>query len=146
MSSSRILSRLWVLSGVVLGVTGAAQMPIFKRYYIADVPGLGWLADFYVTHTMHYLAAAVFLFLAAWWAGSFIFARGWRLTPTGRVRFFAVAALVATGIVRMAKNDPGVWYGPNVVMLVDWAHLGAAVLFGGAAFAARRRGEKYLSG
>ena len=28
-----------------LTLTGFGQMPIFKRYYIADIPGLGWLAD-----------------------------------------------------------------------------------------------------
>ena len=26
-----------------LTLTGFGQMPIFKRYYIADIPGLGWL-------------------------------------------------------------------------------------------------------
>lgn len=144
MPRTRLLSRLWVLSATALAVTGAAQMPIFKRYYVADVPGLGWLADYYLTHTLHYLAAAVFLGLAAYWAGRFVFARGWRLTPTGRLRFWAVAVVAATGALRVLKNSPDIWYGPTVVMLVDWIHLGAAVLLGLFALAALRRREPYL--
>ena len=37
-----------------LTLSGFGQMPIFKRYYIADIPGLGWLAKFYITHYIHY--------------------------------------------------------------------------------------------
>jgi len=145
MHSRRILSLAWIVSCVALAVTGAAQMPIFKRYYVADVPGLGWLADFYLTHTLHYLAATVFLGLALYWAGLFFFARGRRFTPTGRLRFLAVLALSVTGAIRVLKNSPDVWYSPTTVMFVDWAHLAAAVLFGVFALAAVRRGESYLS-
>ena len=143
MSSSKLLSRLWLASAAVLSLTGMAQMPIFKRYYIADIPGFGWLADFYLNHTLHYLAAAVFLCVGAWWVGRYAFARGWRLTPTGRMRLWAVAVLVGTGAMRVAKNEPDVWFNPTTVMLVDWVHVGAAVALGLAALAAWRRGEAY---
>ena len=42
-------------------LTGFGQMPIFKRYYIADIPGLGWLAQFYVTFLIHYIAATLLI-------------------------------------------------------------------------------------
>ena len=36
----RILRWLYVLTLIVMGFTGFGQMPIFKRYYIADIPGI----------------------------------------------------------------------------------------------------------
>ena len=62
----------WIFSGVMffLVLTGFGQMPIFKRYYIADIPGLGWLAQFYVTHYLHYLGGAIILLLTGYWAVS----------------------------------------------------------------------------
>ncbi len=44
-----------------MGLTGFAQMPIFKRYYIADIPGLSWLANYYATHYLHYIGAIILL-------------------------------------------------------------------------------------
>ena len=52
---------LWYISLFFLTLSGFAQMPIFKRYYLADLPGLGWLDQFYVTHFIHYLFAPVFI-------------------------------------------------------------------------------------
>ncbi|MDJ0667751.1 MAG: hypothetical protein QNJ61_10750, partial [Desulfobacterales bacterium] len=49
---------------VFMGLSGFGQMPIFKRYYIADLPGLGWLAQFYTTHYIHYLGAILLLGIA----------------------------------------------------------------------------------
>ena len=47
----------YILTLFVMVLTGFGQMPIFKRYYISDIPGMGWLAKFYVTHYIHYLGA-----------------------------------------------------------------------------------------
>ncbi len=114
----------------LLTVSGIAQMPIFKRYYIADVPGLGWTADFILTHRLHYLGAAALLF----WLARRV-AQG-RAAGLGRARLVILGALVATGAVRMLKNLPSVDFSPVAVMLIDWTHLGAAVALGVAALAA----------
>jgi len=50
-----IIRYLYLITLFFLVLTGFGQMPVFKRYYIADIPGLGWLAQFFVTHYMHYL-------------------------------------------------------------------------------------------
>jgi len=49
------------LSTFLLIVSGFGQMPMYKRYKIADLPGLGWTADYSITILIHYLAAAVLI-------------------------------------------------------------------------------------
>jgi len=115
----------------LLAISGIAQMPIFKRYYIADVPGLAWTADFILTHRLHYLGAAVLLF----WLARRLAAR----TPVGRARLAILAALVLTGLARVFKNMPDVSLPPTAVMLIDWTHLGAAMALGLAALATKFR-------
>ena len=111
----------------LLAVTGIGQMPIFKRYYIADVPGLAWTAEFILTHRLHYLGAAVILF----WLARMLAAR----VPVGGARLAILAALVLTGLARVLKNMPDVSFPPTAVMLIDWTHLGAAMALGLAALA-----------
>lgn len=126
------LSRLFILCCTVLAISGLAQMPIFKRYYIADLPGLGWLADFYFTHKLHYLFAAILLgllgqVLALWGTRWHRFVR---VSTSGRVRIVLLGGLVLTGVLRMAKNQQGISFSPMFTMLVDWTHLGLALMLG----------------
>ncbi|MDI6741588.1 MAG: cytochrome b/b6 domain-containing protein [Smithella sp.] len=48
------------LSGLILLLTGIFELPVGKRYYIIDIPGLGWSADFITSLYLHYGAALVF--------------------------------------------------------------------------------------
>ena len=107
-----------------LAISGVAQMPIFKRYYIADVPGLGWTADYYFTHKMHYVAAAVLLF----WLARRLLSEGVSSLGAGRLTLLAVP--VATGVPRVLKNMPDVSFSPTATMLIDWSHLAAAMALG----------------
>lgn len=112
----------WTMAA--LAISGVAQMPIFKRYYIADVPGLGWTADYYFTHKMHYVAAAVLLF----WLARRLLSEGVSSLGAGRLTLLAV--LVATGVPRVLKNMPDVSFSPTATMLIDWSHLAAAMALG----------------
>ncbi|GAQ95485.1 formate dehydrogenase, gamma subunit [Thermodesulfovibrio aggregans] len=49
------------LSGIVLLFTGLGCLPLYKRYYITEIPGFAWTADFYYVTTVHYVASAVFV-------------------------------------------------------------------------------------
>jgi Fe-S-cluster-containing dehydrogenase component len=150
---SRGQRRLFLALMAGLSLTGMAQMPIFKRYYIADIPGLGWLDDFYLVHVLHYALAVPLLFLLGLWAVRWL--REWRgtfaLTALAPARAALLAGLAVSGLVRVAKNLPVNPLGPTAAMLVDWVHLGlaallgltalAAVLAGGSAYVrARKRG------
>ncbi len=124
------MKRAFAVTVFGLGLTGVAQMPIFSRYYIADIPGFGWLGDFVFTHGLHYALAAVFLFLALFFAATFVLDRRpfSALTTSGAVRVALYSALIVTGAVRVVKNLSGVYLGETLVMLVDWSHLFVAVL------------------
>lgn len=141
---SRVYAWCFGLLTFVLALTGMAQMPIFKRYYIADLPGLGWLADFYFTHRVHYVAAMFFMLLLGYLAARWLrqWSRSLRLTASGRVRVLLVLGIVITGALRMYKNQPGVSYEPFTTMIVDWTHLGLVALLGLAALAFRILGKR----
>ncbi len=120
---------LYLLVVFFLTLTGFAQMPIFKRYYIADIPGLGWLAQFYVTHYMHYLFAIVLLAIAGYWIADYWLTknRRGRLTVSGYVRASIVFAIIVTGALLVIRNLPDVVLSPNLIIFLDVAHLGLAV-------------------
>ncbi len=136
---SRGMNRILLSVMAILALTGMAQMPIFKRYYIADIPGFGWLAAYYTTHQIHYMAAFVFLFVLFWMAAEYLMRRRreWRVTPMGWMRLAVLAMIVATGMLRTVKNLPGHGFSPMAVMLVDWIHLAGAMLLGLIAILAR---------
>lgn len=49
------------LSTIMLIFSGFGQMPMYRRYGIAQLPGLGWSGDFAVTLPLHYIAAMFLL-------------------------------------------------------------------------------------
>ena len=42
---SRWVKILYILTLIFMALTGFGQMPIYNRYYMSDIPGLGWLAE-----------------------------------------------------------------------------------------------------
>lgn len=120
----------WTLSVIGLTISGLAQMPIFKRYYVADIPGLGWLADFYLTHKIHYAGAILFLFLVGYSVSQYLGGQRFRfrITLLGWARVLVLAGLVITGLLRAAKNLSSVAFDPLTVVIIDWTHLGMAIL------------------
>ena len=127
----------------ILALTGMAQMPIFKRYYIADIPGLGWLAAYFVTHKIHLMAAILLGLLVGYLCYAYL-AR-WRgrvrITPLGWTRVVLLGLVLLTGYLRALKNLPDIWYAPTTTMLIDWSHLGCALLLGVTALVALLRGQ-----
>ena len=114
-----------------LTLTGFGQMPIFKRYYIADIPGLGWLDRYYLTHTIHYLGAIALLMLivyciVVYWA---LLRKQYRLDTLGRVRIVFLAGIIGTGIFRVLKNLPDIVFSPQFTMYIDISHLACMMLY-----------------
>lgn len=53
----------WLLagSGLLLCFTGIGTMPLYPRFFINDIPGMGWSADMLLQLQLHYLFAAIFV-------------------------------------------------------------------------------------
>jgi len=114
-----------------LTLTGFGQMPIFKRYYIADIPGLGWLANFFVTHYIHYLAAILFLAFAAYMIIDYLVLKrkSRTMTATGYVRGALLAGLLASGLFLVIRNLAGSNLSSKFIIALDLCHLGLVMAF-----------------
>ena len=121
----RYIKKLYFILLFTMGLTGFGQMPIFKRYYIADIPGLGWLADFYATHYIHYVGAVIlfgfFVYVAVTYWG--LMRRQFQLTGAAYIRIAILALITITGIFRVLKNLPDVVFSPLFTMVIDISHL-----------------------
>jgi len=142
--NNRLLKRLYIAIMVVMGFTGFGQMPIFKRYYIADIPGLGWSAKFYTTHYIHYIGAILLLVLIAYFVADYLLTgrKQFSITHSAYVRMALLAAIVVTGIFRVLKNLPDVVFSPGFTLFIDISHLGfmMAYVFAAIIFMVRKSG------
>ncbi len=128
---NRWLKRLYLAGLAVMVFTGFGQMPIFKRYYINELPGLGWTANFYATVQVHYLTGAILLAVAAFTAVDFLLVRRAerRLTRTGWVRGLLLAGILATGLIMLIKNLGGVIFSHGFLVAVNLSHLALVMSF-----------------
>jgi len=131
----RFIRRVYILTLFVMGLSGFAQMPIFKRYYIADIPGLAWLADFYFTHYLHYLGAIVLFGIFGYCVTAYFMAyrHAFRLTVSAYIRMVFLSGILVTGIFRVLKNLPNLLFPSDFIMFIDIAHLVFMMLFMSAA-------------
>ena len=133
--NTRVVSRpvrwLYLTTTFLLILTGFGQMPIFKRYYVADIPGLGWLAEFFVTHYMHYLGAIVLLALAAYLLTDYlILKRNYRrLTASAYVRMAVLSGIVVSGGLLVVRNLTGTNFSHEFIIFLDVTHLGLVMVF-----------------
>ncbi len=114
-----------------LTLTGFGQMPVFKRYYIADIPGLGWLAKFFVTHYLHYLVAVAFIAFVVYAVFDFFSLSGkdLKITVSGYLRGFMMAGILISGLLLVVRNLEGTLFSPGLIIFLDLAHLGLVMSF-----------------
>ena len=141
----RKITYVYGLTLFLMAITGFAQMPIFKRYYIADIPGLGWLAEFYTTHFLHYLGGVAILTITAYFAAEFIlFTRRYlRLSASGALRATMLAAIIATGILLVIRNTIFAPFSPPTITVILLIHLGFTIVFLIFAFYCRLSGRPW---
>ncbi len=127
----KYISRAYIFIIFMMCLTGFGQMPIFKRYYIADIPGLGWLAQYYLTHYIHYIGAILLFVISGYCAAAYFFAgrHHFRLTRSAYIRVILLAAITVTGIFRVLKNLPDIVFSPNFTMFIDISHLIFMLIF-----------------
>ena len=122
---------IYLTTTFFLVLSGFGQMPIFKRYYIADIPGLGWLAEFFVTHYIHYLGAIVLLALIAYIAVDYLILKrnARRMTASGYIRLVLLTGILVSGGLLVIRNLTGTNFSPEFIIFLDIIHLGLVVVF-----------------
>jgi len=138
-SPNPLLKALYGFAAVAALFTGFGNMPLWGRYYVADVPGLGWSGDFFINVNVHILAGGLLLAIATYAATTSLIVRRSRsggLTRSGRIRVFLLALALTTGILMVIKNLPGVHFPMAMLMIFNLSHMAAAMLFMVAALAA----------
>jgi hypothetical protein len=121
----------YLVTLLFLTLSGFGQLPIFKRYYIADIPGFGWLAKFYTTHYIHYVAAIILITLLSYVIASHLLVdrRYQRVTPAGYIKGALLGGIVITGIFLVLRNLKGVTLSPGFIIFLDVSHLGFVMIF-----------------
>lgn len=139
-----------------IALSGFAQMPIFKRYYIADIPGLGWLAQFYATHAIHYVLAALLIGFCVYVALDYFLGRknsgtkknqitdSTKITASAQVKIAALCTLIITGIFMVVKNLSGIYFPHGTVIGLDLLHLVSAMVLLGATAYTWMRGRSWI--
>ena len=59
----------WVtaLSIFILFFSGFGQMPVYKRYFVDQMPGLSWSSDYAITLHLHYYGAMILIFISVYY-------------------------------------------------------------------------------
>jgi len=134
-----LLKVLYGIAAVAALFTGFGNMPLWGRYYVADVPGLGWSGDFFINVNVHILAGSLLLAIGAYALTAYLLENRSHtvgLTRSGRIRVFLLALALTTGILMVIKNLPGVHFPMAMLMIFNLSHMAAAMLFMIAALAA----------
>ena len=128
---NRAARYVYLITVLFLTLSGFGQMSIFKRYYIADIPGFGWLAQFFVTHYIHYLGAILILALVTYMVIDCLILqkKRIRLTASGYVRGTILAGILVSGLLLVIRNLAGSRFAPGFIIFLDIAHLGMVMTF-----------------
>lgn len=110
--------------------SGMGQMPIMKRYYISDLPLMGWSQDFFIMSDLHYLSVALLLGLLAWRLNlsQRVVDMSWSWGPRSAWGWTLLALLFISGAFKVARNA-GVFLDPFLIMVLDFIHLGSGMAF-----------------
>lgn len=133
-NAEKIKSRALMLSAkiliVLLAISGFAQMPIFKRYYIAGIPGFSWTGDYYLTHNMHYISAVVLITLTVYVLVQYLIMpkENVSITLYGYAMIFVFTALVISGILKVVSSRHGVYFGRTTIIVLDIIHTSSTFL------------------
>jgi hypothetical protein len=128
---NRSLRFMYVLTVFLMALTGFGQMPIYKRYYLSDIPGLGWLANFWTTRYVHYAGAALLLAIVVYLLVEHVtLIRSRRkVSPSGYLRGILLLGIVLTGVLFVIKNFPVFVFSPEFIIALNLSHLGLVMIF-----------------
>jgi hypothetical protein len=144
--SKTALWYLYLVSVVMLAFTGFGQMPLYKRYYISDIPGMAWSADFYITHLVHYIFSAILFGIVSYAVFNHVLTRkkSVALTTSGLVRTVTIAGLMVSGLLLVTYNFAGVALPMWAAATLLFTHMGFAMALIVAGFIAIIRRKPWI--
>lgn len=133
------------VSLVALFFSGLGQMPIYQRYYLTEIPGLGWTSQYYLTLQIHYFSAVLLIFVYAfqlfsrWRRGKPVFSEQtgraageypyFKLLQLSRIFIHLnILLLIGSGMIKVIKNLPNVNLAYPLLVTVTSLHNLATVL------------------
>jgi hypothetical protein len=127
--ADNVLKRLYPVILTIALFTGFGNMPVYKRYYISSIPGLGWSGNFYINLNIHYISGFVLLGLAVYFSLIYLKTNTSkdRLTATGLLRAIFLGLSLLTGILLAIRNLAEINFGFGAQMVVVFMHLGMAI-------------------
>ncbi|MBF0119869.1 MAG: hypothetical protein HQK79_13625 [Desulfobacterales bacterium] len=120
---------IYLVTLFLITLTGFGAMPIFKRYYIADIPGFGWLDKFYVTHYMHYFMAIIFIGLIFYAFVRNVVLEKMKVSLSGYIRGIMFSIITISGLFLVIKNLNCCYFSPNIVIILDLIHVSSVMMF-----------------
>ena len=129
-NTQRFTKWLYFIAAGMAIFSGMGQMPIMKRYYISDLPLMGWSQDFFIMSDLHYLSVALLLALLVWRLSLSrrVIDKGWSWGPHTSWGWTLLALLFISGVFKVARNA-GVFWDPFLIMVLDFIHLGSSMAF-----------------
>ncbi len=123
--STGFIKRLSIVLITVMTITGLGQMPLYKRYYVSDIPGLGWLGNYYITHLLHYTGAVILIALAAYLSAEYFLKQRniLKLSKAGWIRIFLLSGLFLSGVLKVISSQKGVYFGKITLLSLDIIHI-----------------------
>lgn len=111
--------------------TGIGNMPMWGRYFVADIPGFGWAGDFFVNIYVHYLAGALLLAISSYRIVVYRHRSDRRktLSPSGVARGALLGLVLVSGLLSAIKNFAFVDLPMSGLMVLIFSHLGGAMAF-----------------
>ena len=111
--------------------TGFGNMPLWGRFYVSDIPGLGWSGNFFINLYVHYLSGGVLLAISTYYIIEYNqrHDRNARLSRTGVLRVIVFSLVIVSGALSAIKNLPAIKLPLAGLMAVVFFHLGAVMVY-----------------
>lgn len=142
--NSRGLYWLFTAAIFVALFTGFGNMPLYGRYYIADIPGFQWSGNFIANLKVHLVTGALLTALAIYSLIGFTRRQfTWAdFSALQKLLYISVALVLMSGLLAAVKNFAFLKPGLVLNMTLTFFHMGTAVLVavvGGLTLLAQRK-------
>jgi hypothetical protein len=111
--------------------TGIGNMPMWGRFFVADIPGFGWAGDFFINLYVHYLSGALLLAIASYGivAYSQRSDKHMKVSKSGLARGALLGLVLVSGLPSAIKNLAFIDLPMAGLMALVFLHLGGAMAF-----------------